>query len=93
MSQTQSPSDWRELFRQAVRGWNSDARTARLQRAFEAVRCRLREESDSGSLERGEREELDDAAYFLGLLSRVVQMDADRSFGEPRTGTDGPWSR
>ena len=55
MSQTPTPSDWRELFRQAVRAWNSDVRTIRLQRAFEAVHGRLREESDLVSFERGER--------------------------------------
>jgi len=89
MSQTPTPSDWRELFRQAVRAWNSDVRTIRLQRAFEAVHGRLREESDLVSFERGERGELNDAAYFLNLLSMAVQMESGRSLGAPRTGTDG----
>ena len=89
MSQTPTPSDWRELFRQAVRGWNSDARIVRVQRAFEAVHGRLREEPDSASFAHSERGELNDAAYFLGLLSMAGHMENGGSLRAQRTGTDG----
>ncbi len=69
MPHTSIEVDWRELFRHAVRDWNSKTKAVRLEEACEAIQRRLQGDPDSVPLERGERSELESALYFLSLLS------------------------
>ena len=62
-------ADWRELFRHAVRNWDSKQNTVVLDEACEAIQRRLQGDPDSAQLEHGERSELESALYFLSLLS------------------------
>ena len=77
MSPTQTESDWRELFRDAVRSWNSTSGVTRLEEACHAIRYRLHEQSKFVPLEKSERGELNDALYFLGLLSMATEARID----------------
>ena len=69
MSQLATQADWRELFRHAVRDWDSNQKAVRLDEASEAIQRRLHRGPNAVSLERGERRELESALYFLTLLS------------------------
>lgn len=69
MSHMPTQADWRELFRHAVRDWDSKKKAVRLEEASEAIQRRLHGGSNAVSLERGERRELESALYFLSLLS------------------------
>jgi hypothetical protein len=69
MSHMPTQVDWRELFRYAVRDWNSKMKAARLEEACEVIQQRLEGNPDSAPLDHGERGELESALYFLSLLS------------------------
>ena len=69
MSHMPTQADWRELFRHAVRDWNSKHKAVRLEEACEVIQQRLQGDPDSVPLEHGERGELESALYFLSLLS------------------------
>jgi hypothetical protein len=68
MSHMPTEADWRELFRHAIRDWNSKTKAVCLEEACEAIQRRLRGDAHSVPLERGERRELESALYFLSLL-------------------------
>ncbi|HZP22963.1 MAG TPA: hypothetical protein VFB04_05925 [Terriglobales bacterium] len=76
MPQTSISSNWREQFRAAVMGWDSSQKDLRVKAARAAIQRRLRDELHAVPLEQGERGELDDAMYFLHLLSLATQMEA-----------------
>jgi hypothetical protein len=78
---------WPELYRQAILESDSGRLLARIDEASDAVRRRSRELWYAGSNETKERQALDSALYFLGLL-RMVGTDKGKRQSEQRE-----WSR
>jgi hypothetical protein len=76
MPQTSVSTNWREQFREAVMGWDSGQKSLRIKMARAAIQRRLRDELHALPLEQGERGELDDALYFLHLLSMASETEA-----------------
>jgi uncharacterized membrane protein len=69
MARTATQIDWRELFRQAVRDWNSKEKAVRLEEAQEAIQRRLEAHASLTASDGAERSEMESALYFLSLLS------------------------
>jgi hypothetical protein len=76
MSQTSIQTGWRELFQDAVTGWNGRRNVERLDDACNAIYQRLRRESVTDSLPNEEQGELHDAMHFLHLLGEAAEMEA-----------------
>ncbi len=71
MSYVAVQRDWRELFRAAVKDWNSKEQAVRLEDASAAIQQRLQASSGSVPADGAERSEMESALYFLTLLSLV----------------------
>jgi hypothetical protein len=71
MSEMQAPSNWRELYADAL----EDFDPARIEEAQKAIHRRAREIWFAGSPETKERRELAAAIYFLNLFSLAETAD------------------
>jgi hypothetical protein len=81
----ESKIDWREQYWQALFEADPDRVLMRIEAANEAIRWRICELWELGSVDIRERSQLDSAAYFLGLLRSIAQkkQEADGLFCSP----------
>jgi hypothetical protein len=71
----ESKIDWREQYRQALFEADPDRVRVPIEAAHEAIRWRICELWELGSLDIRERSQLHSTAYFLGLLRTIAQKN------------------
>ena len=77
MSGTSAQDDWHNLYRDALLEFDPSMVSARIEEARKAIH-RAIAQWYAGSGEGAEREQLDNALYFLDLLGMVGSIDVER---------------
>ena len=75
MPNSETTTEWRELYRRALFEADSEKTLVWIEVASQAIRCRVCELWQLRPADGRERSELDAAAYFLGLLRSMSEKN------------------